>query len=38
MYTINLPGGPIKFYSTIIKPYLTNPKYIQVKDIQVKDI
>ena len=28
IYTINLPSGPIKFYSTIIKLYLIDPKYI----------
>ncbi len=27
-YTINLPNGPIKFYSTIIKLYLIDPRHI----------
>jgi hypothetical protein len=30
IYTINLPSGPTKFYSTVVKPYLTDPEYIQV--------
>ena len=28
IYTVNLFNSPIKFYSTIIKLYLTDPKYI----------
>ena len=35
MCAVNLPSGPIKFRSTAIKPYLTDPRNIQVKDIQV---
>ena len=28
IYTINLFSGPTKFRSTVIKPYLIDPKYI----------
>ena len=28
MYTINLLSGPIKFYNTVIKLYLTDSEYI----------
>jgi len=33
MCTVNLLSGPIKFYSIVVKPYLTDFKYIQVKNI-----
>ena len=33
MYAINLPSGPTKFRNTTIKPYLIDPRNIQVKDI-----
>jgi hypothetical protein len=36
--TVNLPGGPTKFRSTVVKPYLTDPEHIQVEDIRVEDI
>ena len=28
MCTVNLPSGFTKFYNTVVKPYLINPKYI----------
>ena len=27
IYTVNILSGPIKFYNTVIKPYLIDPKY-----------
>ena len=33
MCAVNLPSGPIKFRSTAVKPYLIDPRNIQVKDI-----
>jgi hypothetical protein len=35
MYTVNLPSSPMKFCSTVIKPYLTDPEHIQAENIQV---
>ena len=32
IYTVNLPSGPMKFHSTGVKPYLTDPRHIQAKD------
>ena len=35
MCTVNLPSGPMKFRSTVVKPYLTDPEHIQAEGIQV---
>jgi hypothetical protein len=35
--TVNLPNGPMKFHSTVVKLYLIDPEYIQAEDIQVNN-
>ena len=36
--TVNLPSGPTKFRSTVVKLYLTDPEHTQAEDIQAEDI
>jgi hypothetical protein len=35
IYTVNLLSSFMKFRSTVVKLYLTNPEYIQAEDIQI---